>query len=76
MALCRAAMMSFPFTSGDLASPLWHRLKRYLEEHRAELRAENDSIHLDEVQTAYKRGRISEITELLDAANPHPEDTP
>lgn len=67
--------MSFQFTPSDINSSLWHRLKQYLESRRSELRAENDSMTLDERQTANKRGRIAEISELLDAANPR-EETP
>ena len=62
--------MSFPFTSGDLNSPTWFRLRKYLEDRRQELRVQNDSPTLDERKTAEKRGRIAEITELLDSANP------
>ena len=67
--------MRFEFTSGDLHSSLWFRLNKHLEERRQELRTENDSMNLDERRTAEKRGRIAEITELLDSAT-NPGDTP
>lgn len=58
-------MSDFTLTQVDKNSHLWRRLKRHLEDKRAELRAQNDNITLDERQTAAKRGRISELTELL-----------
>lgn len=54
-----------PLTKAMLLSPLWIRLKRELEEELAHKREANDHMESD-LLTAFRRGQISFIKELLD----------
>jgi hypothetical protein len=53
------------FNAGDFGGDTWRRLAHYLEARREHLRTENDG-DLAVDRTAKLRGRIQEITDLLD----------
>lgn len=57
----------FTFTQADRDSPLWRRLEEHMRERRDTLRAQNDTPK-PEQDTALLRGRIAELTTLLDLA--------
>ncbi len=54
-----------PLTKAMLLSPTWIRLKRELEEELAHKREANDHMEPDPF-TAFRRGQIAFIKELLD----------
>lgn len=54
-----------PLSEEEALSPLWRRLKLELEEALADEREANDHA-CDEITTAYRRGNIARIKELLD----------
>jgi hypothetical protein len=53
----------------EINSPLWQKLKKHYEERRDTLREANDK-ESPELQTANRRGRISEIKQFLAIGNP------
>ena len=55
---------SFKFTTQDLSSVVWLKLKEHLEERLEQHRRANDG-DLDEVRTAKQRGKITEIKYLI-----------
>jgi hypothetical protein len=55
----------------DLQSQSWLKLKRFLEERLAKLRAMNDN-DLGETRTARLRGQIAEVRHLLSLAESRP----
>ena len=56
---------TFRLSQNDLMNPLWLRIAEHLEFQLAKLRAENDDIALDEMQTAMKRGNIQFLRQFL-----------
>lgn len=57
----------------DRQSPLWLKLKKHAEERLAKMRVRNDSMKLDEKDTASMRGRIAELKYLATLDNPAPQ---
>lgn len=55
----------FALTHGDKHNSLWTKLRAHFEAERAIARERNDSLQLDEKQTAATRGRIQQLTELI-----------
>jgi hypothetical protein len=53
-------------TPEDVATPLWHKLREYLDGERTRLRIRNDSLDTDERQTIINRAQIRVLTQLLD----------
>lgn len=49
----------------DFQTPAWRRLKADLKARISELRRQNDSSTLTELQTAAKRGAIAELKRIL-----------
>jgi hypothetical protein len=58
--------MSLVLNGADTTSSTWQKLRRHLTDRLNNLREENDSLKLTEVETAAKRGRIAQIVEILD----------
>lgn len=60
-------MNEFKLTEGEVHSPAWQKVEKYLRHKLAVKRIENDDGggHLSEMQTAKLRGRIAELKELL-----------
>lgn len=52
----------------DLNSPTWSKLRKHFEERLADHRLRNGCKLLDEVDTAYLRGRIAEAQYLTELA--------
>lgn len=62
----------FKLTQVEIGSVLWDRLKNeYLIPELDRLRLMNDSVARSETETAYLRGRIKQIKELLDVEKSH-----
>lgn len=57
-------MTELKLTLDEIQSPLWLKLRAYLEDRRDDHRMRNDAA-LGEVETAKIRGRIAEIKEIL-----------
>ena len=57
-------MSDFQLSSGDKVSEAWLRLKGHLKAERAALRERNDNQQSPE-DTAFLRGRIAQLTEIL-----------
>lgn len=64
----------FTLKPSDRDSGLWPRLKKELDRQLAHERSRNDGISHNERETAYIRGRIAVLKELiaLDTPNPPP----
>lgn len=58
-------MSDLALSQADKNSALWRRLKKHMQAERDSHRRKNDSISLDERQTANLRGRIAQLNELL-----------
>ena len=56
--------MTDPLTPADFNTRTWERLEAVLQARLSKLREENDD-RLDETSTAFVRGRIAELKELL-----------
>ena len=69
-------MAATVFDRQDLISPIWIRLREYLELELAVLRERNDGQSLTDVETATIRGEIKRIKTLLRLGNPEPEKRP
>jgi hypothetical protein len=65
----------FALKPSEKDSDCWRRLKKELERQLDAERARNDGINHDERQTAYLRGRIAVLKELiaLDTPNSPPQ---
>ncbi|MFA6972404.1 MAG: hypothetical protein WC208_13545 [Gallionella sp.] len=61
-------------TPHELAEPTWLKLKKHYENRLDELRRQNDSEKLGEIETARLRGRIKEIKFFLDIGTPTDEE--
>ena len=59
-------------TAAETQSALWIKTRDHYEQHLSELRESND-YPLSELDTAWKRGRISAIKEFLEMGKPDPE---
>lgn len=53
----------------DLRSDTWRRLTQHLREQLQELRESNDLMSLDANKTAFIRGQIKVVKEILDLSN-------
>lgn len=59
----------FHLSSGDLLSPTWIKLKKYMEARINTLHSRNDS-DLNPIATARLRGEIASLKNLMAAAMP------
>lgn len=55
---------SFELSDGDRVSSLWKRIEQHLQGRLANLREGNDK-PVDEATTAYNRGRIAMVKEVI-----------
>lgn len=62
-------MTQFKLEEHEINSPLWQKLKKHYENKLESLRISNDS-DSTELQTAKRRGKISEIKQFLAIGNP------
>lgn len=60
----------FKLDNDDIHSSTWAKLKDHIEKRIIELQAENNSPSLSEVKTAVIRGRIAELTRLIETVEP------
>lgn len=66
--------MSKILTPQELSEPAWLKLKKHYENRLDELRRQNDSEKMGEIETARLRGRIKEIKFFLDIGTPTDEE--
>lgn len=57
--------------SAEANSALWKRIKDHMQERLDEYRVKNDK-SLDPIQTAYLRGQISTLKNLMELDQPEP----
>ena len=60
----------FRLDPADLSSSTWARLRKHMEGRREALRRQNDNPELSATDTAFKRGEIRALTNLLALGNP------
>lgn len=60
-------------TPHELQDPIWLRLKEHYQARLADLRKQNDSAKLNEIETARLRGRIEECKKFLSLSDPKPD---
>lgn len=65
-------MKPFALSIADRQSSTWNRIKKHLEEQLRVEREKNDAPTLTPERTAYTRGRIAVIKELLALDQPQP----
>lgn len=54
----------------NVFSSTWHYIQEYCVEKRQSLREDNDSEELTETETAIIRGRIAELTDIIELGGP------
>ncbi len=62
----------FYLSAGQTLDPLWRRLKEHIEQTIDQLRKQNDNENLSPEKTAFMRGRIKALKDLLELENPPP----
>lgn len=63
---------TFQLLPSDKVSGTWQRFKAHLEQELATARLKNDDEKLDPIQTAFTRGRIKTLKNLLALENAPP----
>lgn len=63
---------TFGLSLSDRRSPVWGVLEEHFVQRLADLRAQNDARSKSEIETAYLRGQIAMVKELLELGKDKP----